>query len=54
MARDGIVIGAAQVQTEFTGGYVLIDVSDGETASRLAAELTSGPLPFSLIVAKTK
>jgi preprotein translocase subunit SecD len=55
IARDGVVISSPQVNAAITEGKAVIDGSFTlESATALAIQLTSGSLPFPLVILKTE
>jgi len=55
IARDGVVISTPQVNAAITGGKAIIQGNFTlESATALAIQLTSGCLPFPLVILKTE
>jgi preprotein translocase subunit SecD len=55
IARDGVVISSPQVNAAITGGKAIIQGNfTQESATTLAIQLTSGTLPFPLVILKTE
>jgi preprotein translocase subunit SecD len=55
IARDGVVISSPTINSTITGGNAIIDGNfTQESATTLAIQLTSGTLPFPLVILKTE
>jgi preprotein translocase subunit SecD len=55
IARDGVVLSSPTINSTITGGNAIIDGNfTQESATTLAIQLTSGTLPFPLVILKTE